>query len=98
MSDKQSLKTPPTPNWGGNSTHFGFSINATMTNPADAASHPVWNFSYYYDWSLKAERYDHHLGQHDLVCKLVGIINEPCTVLTPSDGNLYLSSASKGCC
>ena len=62
VSDKQSLTIPPTPNWGGNNTHFGFSVNATLNDVSDAPDHPIWNFSYYYDWNLKAERYDHHQG------------------------------------
>jgi hypothetical protein len=66
--------------------------------PADAPEHPVWNFTYYYDWNLKAERYDHHKGQHIDVCRVVGIVGEACTVLSASDGNLYVLSASHGCC
>ena len=59
---------PPFPNWGGNATHFGFSVNATFDDTADSPEHPIWNFTYYYDWNLKAERYDHELGQHIDVC------------------------------
>ena len=90
---------PPAPNWGGNAAHFAFSVNATFTDTADAPEHPVWNFSYHYDWSLKAERYDHEAGQHIDVCKVVDIPpGEACTVLAASDGKQYVSSASKGCC
>ena len=90
---------PPVPNWGGNAAHFAFSVQATFTDTADAPQHPVWNFSYYYDWNLKAERYDHATGQHIDVCKIVSIpAGEACTVLAASDGNQYVSSASKGCC
>ena len=90
---------PPFPNWGGNATHFAFSVDATFTDTADAPEHPVWNFSYYYDWNLKAERYDHAEGQHIDVCKIVNIPpGEACTVLAASDGKQYVSSASTGCC
>jgi hypothetical protein len=90
---------PPVPNWGGNATHFAFSVNATFTDTADAPKHPVWNFSYYYDWNLKAERYDHAEGQHIDVCEVVDIpAGEACTVLAASDGKQYVFSASKGCC
>jgi hypothetical protein len=90
---------PPIPNWGGNAAQFSFSVNATFTDTADAPQHPVWNFSYYYDWNLKAERYDHAPGQHIDVCRVVSIpAGEACTVLAASDGNQYVSSASTGCC
>jgi hypothetical protein len=89
---------PPVPNWGGNKDHFAFSVDATFYDPADAPDHPTWDFSYYYDWNLKAERYDHDEGQHIDVCRVVGIVNEACTVLSAVDGQLYVSSETKGCC
>jgi hypothetical protein len=91
--------TPPVPNWGGNAAHFGFSVEATFTDPADAGPGPnsVWNFTYYYDWKLKAERYDHQKGQHIDVCKVVNIVDEPCTALSASDGKFYIFSASSCC-
>ena len=55
--------------------------------------------TYYYDWNLKAERYDHHEGQHIDVCNIVDVPGgEPCTVLSASDGELYVSSETIGCC
>jgi hypothetical protein len=92
-----SAIAPPVPNWGGNATHFAFSVEATFTDVADAPEHPVWNFSYYYDWNLRAERYDHHEGQHIDVCKVVDIVDTPCTVLSASDGKLYISTATSCC-
>jgi hypothetical protein len=90
---------PPVPNWGGNAAHFAFSVNASFTDTADAPEHPIWNFSYYYNWNLKAERYDHAAGQHIDVCKIVSIpAGEACTVLAASDGKQYVSSVSTGCC
>ena len=90
---------PPVPNWGGNAEHYAFSVNATFTDTADAPDHPVWNFSYYYNWDLKAERYDHATGEHIDVCKIVSIPGgEACTVLAASDGNQYVYSASSGWC
>jgi hypothetical protein len=90
---------PPVPNWGGNATHFAFSVKATFNDTADAPEHPVWDFAYYYDWSLRAERYEHAEGQHIDVCKAVLIPpGEACTVLAASDGRQYVSSASRGCC
>ena len=100
VASAASVSAPPVPNWGGNATHFAFSVNATFTDTADAPKHPVWNFSYYYDWNLKAERYDHRQGQHIDVCKTVNVVDEPCSVLSASDGNLYIiaESLSNGCC
>jgi hypothetical protein len=94
-----SATEPPVPNWGGNASHFAFSVNATFYDTADSPTHPSWNFSYYYDWNLKAERYDHSTGQGIDVCRVVNIPDgEACTVLSSSDGNLYVSSESRGCC
>lgn len=98
LSIALSNAEPNVPNWGGNSTHFAFSVDATFYDPADAPEHPTWDFSYYYDWYLKAERYDHEEGQHIDVCRVVGIVGEACTVLSAADGQLYVSSESKGCC
>jgi len=92
-----AVADPPVPNWGGNVAHFAFSVDATFTDVADAPEHPVWNFSYHYDWNLKAERYDHHQGQHIDACKVVEIVDDPCTVLSASDGQLYISSPSSCC-
>jgi hypothetical protein len=34
---------PPAPNWGGNATHFAFSVNATFTDPG---KHLMYEYVY----------------------------------------------------
>ena len=67
------------------------------TDISDAPTHPKWQFAYYYNYKIKASRYDHAQGQHDEVCALAGIVGDPCTVLNAADGNLYLSGAASCC-
>ena len=47
------------PNWGGNPR---YSVKVGMVNNDPQVN---WTFTYYYDWSLKAERYEHENGQQD---------------------------------
>ena len=52
------------PYWGGNPR---FTVNATMLNNDPAIR---WNFTYYYDWQVKAARYEHQSPQADEMCVL----------------------------
>ena len=53
--------------------------------------------SYYYDWNIKASRYEHLEGQYDEVCK--GFLNvregAPCTVVNSADGKLKEDFATR---
>lgn len=44
-------QTPP--NWGGN-PRYTVKVKMLNDNPIQ-----TWNFTYYYDWNLKSERYEH---------------------------------------
>jgi hypothetical protein len=49
--------TPPT--WGGNPR---YTVNVTMLYDKPKL---IWNFTYYYDATLKVERYEHQTPQAD---------------------------------
>lgn len=49
--------TPPS--WGGNPR---YTVKVKMLNDDPVAT---WNFIYYYDWTIKAERYEHDSPQED---------------------------------
>ena len=76
------------PNWGGNprySVKVLFVYNDPVTN---------WTFNYYYDWSVKAERYEHLQGQYDEVCMLPQTsfkkTGQPCNVIFATDTWFYI--------
>ena len=78
-------KTPPI--WGGNTR---FSVNVSMLN-----NKPVmrWNFTYYYDSNVKAERYEHQAPQADEMCLMASppfTINDSCVVTFATDGWSYI--------
>ena len=50
-------QTPPP--WGGNPV---YTVRVKMLNNDPITT---WNFTYYYDWNLKAERYEHDAPQED---------------------------------
>ena len=50
-------QTPP--NWGGNTR---YTVKVGMVNNDPQVN---WTFTYYYDWSIKSERYEHEKGQQD---------------------------------
>jgi hypothetical protein len=52
-----SCQTPP--NWGGNPR---YTVKVKMLNDDPVAT---WNFTYYYDWNQKVERYEHEAPQTD---------------------------------
>lgn len=77
------------PRWGGSSI---WQAVVNETNPADAPSHPQWQFRYFYNADLRADRYEHASGQHSELC-----LEQPrrlpyaaCTVLNAHDGRLYM--------
>lgn len=53
------VHTQTPPNWGGNPR---YSVKVQMQNDDPAVK---WNFTYYYDWNLKAERYEHEAPEED---------------------------------
>ena len=52
-------EAPSPPFWGGNPQ---YTVRVLMTN-----DHPQmqWNFTYYYDATIKADRYEHEAPQKD---------------------------------
>ena len=52
-----AAQTPP--GWGGNTR---YTVKVGMVNNDPQVN---WTFTYYYDWSIKAERYEHQQGQQD---------------------------------
>ena len=92
-----SHSNPAPPNWGGNSSVLAWSAQVSMTDKSDSPLHPKWSFSYFYDWNLRASRYEHGEGQHDEVCKMAKIVGDPCTVLNAANNKMYLLGASSCC-
>lgn len=87
-------QSPPT--WGGNPR---YTVKVTILNDNPAV---VWNFTYYYDWNLKAERYEHEAPQQDQMCLLPETTFEKggihCTVTFASDGWSYLAFPTQNFC
>jgi len=52
-----SSQTPPT--WGGNPR---YTVKVKMLNNDPKV---IWNFTYYYDWNQKVERYEHESPEAD---------------------------------
>lgn len=84
------------PFWGGNPR---YTVKVLMLNDNPAVS---WNFTYYYDWSLKAERYEHQAPQQDEMCLLPDTSFQkggiPCVITFASDGWSYISFPSQNFC
>lgn len=61
-----------------------------------------WTFTYFYDWSIKAERYEHQQGQYDEMCLLPNTTfnkgGVPCDITFAQDGWSYISYPSKSFC
>jgi hypothetical protein len=87
-------QTPPS--WGGNPR---YTVRVKMLNDKPAVS---WNFTYFYDWTLKAERYEHEAPQEDEMCLLPVTVfkkdGEPCTVTFSTDGWSYIGFPSHNFC
>lgn len=86
-------QTPPM--WGGNPR---YTVKVEMLNNKPAIK---WNFTYYYDWSQKAERYEHE-AQADEMCvlpltpfKKEGI---PCEITFANDGWSYIAFPTHNFC
>jgi hypothetical protein len=75
------------PFWGGN-TRYTVNVNINY-NPGVA-----WKFTYYYDWNLKAERYEHDADQASDVCGLADTPfskdGQTCIVTAARDGWTYI--------
>jgi hypothetical protein len=54
-----SSTAPTPPIWGG---ALQYSVNVSLINNKPIMT---WNFTYYYNWNLKSERYEHHAPQAD---------------------------------
>ena len=87
-------QTPPT--WGGNPR---YTVKVGMVNNDPKVN---WTFTYFYDWSQKAERYEHGEGQEDEFCLLAqtpfskgGL---PCVATFANDGWGYISYPTKNFC
>ena len=92
---------PYPPRWGGNNATLAWSAEVNMTDVSDAPQHPSWRFLYFYDWELRASRYEHAQGNRDEVCAGVSgqQAGDACTVLNSADGTLYLLfPSSSRCC
>ena len=50
------------PFWGGN-PRYSVKVHFTYDHPV-----AEWNFTYFYDSKLKAERWEHEASQHDRIC------------------------------
>lgn len=75
------------PYWGG-SPKYTVNVSFLYNEPV-----MTWNFTYYYDWNLKAERYEHYAPQADEMCLLANppfTINNSCTVIFAKDGWSYI--------
>lgn len=87
-------QTPP--NWGGNPR---YTVKVKMLNDDPAV---VWNFTYFYDWSLKSERYEHQAPQQDEMCMLPDTSFDkggiPCTITFATDGWSYIAFPTKNFC
>ncbi len=62
----------------------------------------TWNFTYFYDWNLKAERYEHEAPEQDEMCMLPDTTftkgGLPCTITFASDGWSYIAFPTKSFC
>lgn len=89
----QAAGEPPLPMWGGAKQ---FRVEVNMTDVSDAPDHPNWRFTYFYDATLKADRYEHAKDQHDEVCGK-STFNTPCNVINSGDETRYLLFGGKCC-
>lgn len=83
------------PFWGGNPV---YTVNVSMLYDKPVLR---WNFTYYYDWNKKAERYEHHAPQADEMCLLAHppfTINDFCVATFAEDGWSYIEYPSKNWC
>ena len=86
-SAEQIFADPPKPFWGGNPI---YKVNVSFLN-----NDPVmrWNLSYYYNWNLKAERYEHQGPHADELCLAADppfSKNDSCTAIFATDGWSYV--------
>lgn len=89
-----NAQTPPS--WGGNPR---YTVKVKMLNDKPVAT---WNFTYFYDWSQKVERYEHNSPQEDEMC-LLPITTfkkdaEPCVVTFANDGWSYVAYPTHNFC
>ena len=70
-----------------------------MLNDDPAVS---WNFTYYYDWSQRVERYEHEAPQEDEMCLLPETNfkkdGEPCHITFANDGWSYVAFPGRNFC
>lgn len=89
-----SAESPPF--WGGNPR---YTVKVKMLNDDPVAT---WNFLYFYDWNLKAERYEHDAPQEDQMCLLPTTSFKkdaiPCAITFATDGWSYIEFPSQNFC
>lgn len=88
------VRAPSPPFWGGNPK---YTVNITLMNDNPKVT---WNFTYYYDSTLKAERYEHQAPQTDEMCWLAGTAfkNDTCTITFATDGWSYIEYPTHNFC
>ena len=75
------------PFWGGNPV-YSVNVSFLYNDPV-----MTWNFTYFYNWNLKAERYEHYAPQADEMCLLADppfTQNDSCRVTFATDGWSYI--------
>ena len=91
-----TFSAPTPPIWGG-ALQYTVNVSFIYDDPV-----MTWNFTYYYNWNLKAERYEHHAPQADEACLIANPpygINESCAVTFATDGWMYVEyPAHNWCC
>ena len=86
---------PALPYWGASKQ---WTCNVTLQNGNPQSPVNIWNFTYYYDATIPADRYEHQQGQNDEVCKIKGIPDgAPCTVIDTPSGAAYVMGESVCC-
>ena len=102
QKQKGFLHAPPIPRWGGNASTLSFVASVNMTDISDSPEGPTWTFKYTYDGARNSSCYEHGPGQHDEVCKSIDKAltdqGHACTVLSSTDGHLYVSFPSDDKC
>lgn len=90
-----AVAQPNPPFWGGKPQ---YKVNVVMTDDSPIMT---WNFSYYYDSTIKAERYEHKAPQADEMCLLANPpygVNDSCVVIFSDDGWSYIQYPQHNWC